>query len=63
MATLLLILPTPMQCFSIIDGDFPPLKHSSSVNVSKSNNGYSIIKNDRNRNGGGFIHYIGNDLI
>lgn len=35
---MLLILSTPMQCFSFKDGHFPPLKNSSSVNISKSNN-------------------------
>ena len=34
----------------------------SVTNAEVNNNGYSIIRNDRNRNGGGFAFYIGNDL-
>ena len=34
----------------------------SVTNAEVNNNGYSIIRNDRNRNGGGFAFYIINDL-
>ena len=46
MATLLLNLFTPMQYdFWFKGGYFPPLKHSSYGNVSKSNNQFAVAHN------------------
>ena len=39
-----------------------PKLDSSVTNAEVNTNGYSIIRNDRNRNGGGVACYIRNDL-
>ena len=46
---------------AILDITEPKLD-SSVTNAEVNTNGYSIIRNDRNRNGGGVACYIRNDL-